>query len=91
MNENSQSIFSVKFQKISAELEINDDFLRCVTGDTLHFEISTNDLRTYVQSRPNTILFNFYQNNQLFQASITSKHCNNIIKSLEYLSSKIIS
>lgn len=81
MNE-TQSIFSVKFEKYLAELEISELSLRCVTGDIIHFDIPMNDLRTYVQTTHNKILFSFYQD-KLFQITISSKHCISIIKYLD--------
>ena len=83
MNE-SQSIFSVKFEKYTAELEISESSLRCVTGDIIHFDIPMEDLRTYVQTNHNKILFSFYQD-KLFQITISSKHCINILKYLNSL------
>ena len=84
----NQSIFSVKFEKYMAELEINESSIRCVTGDVLHFDIPISELRAYVQSSSNKILFSFYQDNELFQITITSKHCISIIKYLDSLTKK---
>jgi len=36
---NNQSIFSIKFEKYTAELEINKSSLKCVTGEIIHFNI----------------------------------------------------
>ena len=83
MSEN-QSIFSIKFEKYTAELEISELSLRCVTGDIVHFDISMDDLRAYVQTTHNKILFSFYQN-KLLQIAITSKHCISILKHLDSL------
>ncbi len=82
MNQN-QSIFSIKFEKYTAELEINES-IRCVTGDVIHFNIPMNRLRAYVQISHNTVLFSFYQD-ELKQTTITSKHCINILKCLDSL------
>ncbi len=54
MSEN-QSIFSIKFEKYSAELEISESSLRCVTGDITHFDIPMDNLRVYVQTSYNKI------------------------------------
>jgi len=78
----NQLIFSVKFEKYTAELEISELSLRCVTGDVIHFDIPMDDLRTYVQISHNTILFSFYQD-ELKQITISSKHCISIIKYLD--------
>ena len=86
MNE-TQSIFSIKFEKYTAELEISESSLRCVTGDIMHFDIPMDDLRAYVQINHNKILFGFYQD-KLFQITITSKHCINILKHLDSLTRK---
>ncbi|MCJ8307339.1 MAG: hypothetical protein HRU07_09850 [Nitrosopumilus sp.] len=83
MTNSNQSIFSVKFKKISAEFEVSSSSVRCVTGDTIHFDISVENLRAYVQTKSNNILFNFYQNNELYQATITSKHCISILNFLK--------
>ena len=84
MSEN-QSIFSIKFEKYSAELEITKSNLKCVTGDIIHFDIMINQLRAYMQIVHNKILFNFYQNNKLFQVTISSKHCISILKYLDLI------
>ncbi len=86
MSEN-QSIFSIKFEKYTAELEISELSLRCVTGDIVHFDIPINHLRAYVQSNHNTILFSFYQD-KLKQITITSKYCISILKYLDSLAKK---
>ncbi len=86
MNQN-QSIFSIKFEKYTAELEISESTLRCVTGDIIHFDIPINELRAYVQISHNTVLFSFYQD-ELKQITISSKHCINIIKFLDSLVKK---
>lgn len=86
MSEN-KSIFSVKFEKYTAELEISELSLRCVTGDIIHFDIRMNNLRAYVQISHNTILFSFYQD-ELFQITITSKYCISILKHLDSLVKK---
>ncbi len=86
MNQN-QSIFSIKFEKYTAELEISELSIRCVTGDIVHFDITMNRLRVYVQISHNTVLFSFYQD-ELKQITITSKHCISIIKFLDSLVKK---
>lgn len=87
MNE-TQSIFSVKFEKYTAELEIIESSLRCVTGDIVHFDIPMDDLRAYVQTAHNLILFSFYQYNELLQITTSSKHCISILKHLDSLLKK---
>ena len=87
MSEN-QSIFSVKFERYTAELEVSESYMRCVTGDIIHFDIPRDELRAYVQTTHNTILFSFYQDNELFQITITSKHCISILKYLNSLTKK---
>ncbi len=89
MNQN-QSIFSIKFEKYSAELEISESALRCVTDDIIHFDIPMERLRAYVQSKPNTVLFSFYQNDIPKQTTITSKHCISILKYFDSLVKKRI-
>jgi len=86
MSEN-QSIFSIKFEKYSAELEISELSLRCVTGDITHFDISMDELRAYVQTNHNKILFSFYQDESK-QITITSKYCISICKYLDSLLKK---
>ncbi len=83
MNQN-QSIFSIKFEKYTAELEISESSVRCVTGDVIHFDIPMEQLRVYVQTNSNTVLFSFYQD-ELKQITISSKHCISIIKFLDSL------
>ncbi len=80
----NQSIFSIKFEKYTAELEISESSVRCVTGDIIHFDIPMYSLRAYVQTSHNTILFSFYQD-ELKQTTITSKHCISILKYLDSL------
>jgi len=87
MNQN-QSIFSIKFEKYTSELEISESSIRCITGDTVHFDIPINDLRVYVQTKHNKILFSFYQNDISKQITISSKHCISIIKYLDSLAKK---
>ena len=82
-----QSIFPIKFEKYSAELEINKSGLKCVTGDIIHFDIPMDKLRAYVQTAHNKILFNFYRD-KLFQVTITSKCCISILKYLDLLVKK---
>ncbi len=79
-----QSIFSIKFEKYTAELEISESTLRCVTGDIIHFDIPMEQFRAYVQISHNTVLFSFYQS-KLKQITITSKHCISILKYLDSL------
>jgi len=86
MSEN-QSIFSIKFEKYTAELEINELFLKCITGDIIHFDIPMDELRVYVQISYNKILFNFYRD-KLFQVTISSKHCISILKYLDLIVKK---
>ena len=86
MSEN-QSIFSIKFEKYTAELEVSELSLRCVTGDIVHFDIPMDELRVYVQTNHNKILFSFYQD-KLFQITISSKHCISILKHLDSLIKK---
>jgi len=81
----NQSIFSIKFEKYSAELEISESSLRCVTGDMIHFDIPMDQLRVYVQTSYNKILFSFYQDNKSFQIPISSKHCISILNNLDSL------
>ena len=81
MSEN-QSIFSIKFEKYTAELEISELSIRCVTGNIVHFDIPINQLRAYVQISHNTILFSFYKN-ELYQVVISSKHCISILNNLD--------
>ena len=83
----TQSIFSVKFEKYSAELEISESSIRCVTGDIIHFDIHMDELRAYMQTNHNTILFSFYQNKSK-QITITSKHCISILNNLDSLVKK---
>jgi len=83
----NQSIFSIKFEKYTAELEISELSLRCVTGDIIHFDIPMDSLRAYVQTNHNKILFSFYQD-KFKQTTITSKHCISIIKFLDSLLKK---
>jgi len=84
---NNQSIFSIKFEKYTAELEINKSSIRCVTGGIIHFDIPMDKLRVYMQTAHNKILFNFYQD-KLFQVIISSKHCISILKYLDSILKK---
>ena len=87
MSEN-QSIFSIKFEKYSAELEISKLFIKYVTGNIIHFDIPMDKLRVYMQTSHNKILFSFYQNHKAFQITKSSKHCISIIKYLDSLVKK---
>ncbi len=87
MSEN-KSIFSVKFEKYTAELEISESSIRCVTGDIIHFDITMDELRAYMQTNHNTILFGFYQDDISKQITISSKHCINILKYLDSIVKK---
>ncbi len=82
----NQSIFSIKFEKYTAELEISES-IKCVTGDIIHFDIPMDNLRAYAQISHNTVLFSFYQD-ELKQITITSKHCISILKCLDSLVKK---
>ena len=79
----NQSIFSIKIQKIIAELEINSDFIRCTTNATVHFDIPLSNLRSYGLVKPNHILMNFYQNEELYQVTINSNHSVGILNVLD--------
>jgi len=81
---NNQSIFSIKFEKYTAKLEINESSLKCVTGEIIHFNIPMDKLQAYMQTAHNKILFNFYKD-KLFQVTITSKHCISTLKHLDSL------
>ena len=81
----NQTIFAVKINDMSAELEIDNSKIKCITGNTVHFEALLSDLRSFVHVKSNQILLNFYQKNQLVQCTITSKHCLSITKSIEDL------
>ncbi len=82
----NQQIFAVKIDRVAAELEVDDSKIRCITGNTVHFDVSKRDFRSFVHTKSNTILLNFYKDNEeLFQATVTSKHCLSIVKSLEQI------
>lgn len=87
-DQDSDSIFSVEIEKTNAELEVSDSSISCVSGETTHFDFTWNELRAYIQSTHKTILFNFYKNNQLFKAVISSKYCIRIMKHLDYHKTK---
>lgn len=57
-------IIAVKINDISAELEISQNAIKCVTGDTVHFEISYENISTFLHTRANKILLNFVQNDE---------------------------
>ncbi len=76
-------IIAVKVNDVSAELEISHNAIKCITGDTIHFEIAYENLRSFLHIRANKILLNFMQDGKLFQTTITSKHCLSILKSLK--------
>ncbi|MCJ8307365.1 MAG: hypothetical protein HRU07_09990 [Nitrosopumilus sp.] len=90
MNQDN-SIFDVNINGINAELEITNTHIKCVTGDTVHFEISMKKLRSFQPINPNKILFNIYQHleEELFQVIFTSKHCNSITNLLNELTNPI--
>ena len=60
-----------------AELEVGPDRLLCTSGGTTHFAIPRSKLLLAEQTRPDTILLNFFDNDDdlLVQVSITSKNC----------------
>ncbi len=78
----SRQIFAVKINDVSAELEITATKIKCLTGSTTHFEISVKSLRSFLHVKANKILLNFIQNDELYQTTITSRHCLKILKSL---------
>ena len=57
----NQTIFAVKINDMSAELEIDSSKIKCITGNTVHFEALLSDLRSFVHVKSNQILLNFYQ------------------------------
>ena len=79
----NQTIFAVKINDMSAELEIDSSKIKCITGNTVHFEALLSDLRSFVHVKSNQILLNFYQKNQLVQCTITSKHSLSVISVLK--------
>lgn len=89
MNSN-QTLFTVKFQKILSELEINESTIKCVTGKTTHFEIDRDELRSFIPISSSKILINFYSKNELYQVTISSKHCINIMKSLNLFLERVV-
>jgi len=79
----NQIIFSVKTSDNQiAEFEITDSLLKCIIGESVYFDIELKHLRSYAQTRPNHILFNFYIDNQLHQVVLKSKNCISIIHAL---------
>ena len=42
----NQTIFAVKINDMSAELEIDNSKIKCITGNTVHFEALLSDLRS---------------------------------------------
>jgi len=83
----TKSIFTVKLEKISAELEIDDNMIKCVSGNTTHFEISKDNFRSFLHLKPDKILLNFTQMemNKLYQITLSSKHTLSILSILKEL------
>jgi len=83
------NIFSIKTSnKQIAELELTESSIKCIIGNDIQFDILVKYLRSYAQIRPNHILFNFFQNDQLYQVVIISKNCMNIINILDSIMKK---
>lgn len=76
-----QSIFEVKITKVTAELEISNSKIRCITGNTTHFDILKENLRAVQKIEKNKILLHFHdEDNQLTQCTISSKYAEKIIE-----------
>ncbi len=80
-----KTIFTVQIEKISAELEVGDGIIKCISGNTIHFEISRKELRSYLHLKRNKFLLNFTQRGSLYQITISSKHILSILSILKKL------
>ncbi len=79
----TQKIFKVKIDGISAELEINDISLSCVTGETVHFDVSHNNIRAYEFQKPDKIVLDIYKNSKMYFIKMTSKYSVEIIETIK--------
>jgi len=78
-----KAIFTIIIEKVPAELEIDDDIIKCISGDTIHFEITRQELRSFLHLKPNKILLNFTQKDSLYQITISSKHTLSVLSALK--------
>ncbi len=78
-------IFTVKIEKIPAELEVDNDIIKCISGNTTHFEINRKNLRSFLHLKPNKILLNFTHQDLLHQITISSKHTLSVLSALDEL------
>lgn len=76
-------IFKVKIYGMSAELEFTEKSLTCITGDTVHFDVTFSDIRVYEFQKPNKIALNFYKDFKMLFLRLTSKNALSIVDTLK--------
>ncbi len=83
----TKRIFKVKvgIKNIISELEFNDSFMQCVTGEVIHFKIFYKNIRAYEFQKPNKIALNFYVDSKLTFFRITSKFAIEITETIKKL------
>lgn len=79
----TQKIFKVKIDGISAEFDINDEFISCISGETVHFKISYNNIRAYEFQKPDKIVLNVYKNSKMYFIKMTSKYAIEITETIK--------
>ena len=79
----TQKIFKVKIDGISAEFEINEEFISCISGETVHFKILYNNIRAYEFQKPDKIILNIYKNSKMYLIKMTSKYAVEIIETIK--------
>jgi len=79
----TQKIFKVKIDGISAEFDINEKSISCVSGETVHFKISCNDIRAYEFQKPDKIVLNVYKNSKMYFIKMTSKYAVEITETIK--------
>lgn len=81
---NTQKIYRVKIDNMSAELEFNDNSISCVTGDTIHFDVKIDGkgLRSFEFQKPNKVILNMYVDSKLKFVRLTSKYAIDIIETI---------
>ncbi len=79
----TQKIFKVKIDGISAEFEINDEIISCISGQTVHFKISYNDIRAYEFQKPDKIVLNVYKDSKMHFIKMTSNYAVEIMETIK--------
>ena len=83
----TQKIYKVRIDDISAELEFTENSMLCITGETVHFNVQLegNSLRSFEFQKPNKIALNIYVDSKLKFVRLTSKYAVDISETIASL------